>query len=151
MGTDYTDGWRDCRTYAGEAATRSSEYRAGFAACLNAYHDGCANGTGWAGVPAWPRITGRNGLLCWDTPWGRAYSSECPPGDEPLTADEVRSLPDGVRILVLWGGGNGPHEYLWRQGMVFVDERDRGSRLGGLIGSWSLVGDEPHQDKVWAS
>jgi hypothetical protein len=31
---------------------------------------------------------------------------------EPLTADDVAMLPEGARVLVIWSGGNGPHEYL---------------------------------------
>ena len=101
----------------------------------------------------WPRVEGNHGILCWDTPWGRAYATQCPPSNPPLTAVEVQALPNG-KILVLWGGGNGPHEYIWHNGRVFNGKDDvvngGGTKLGGRIGSWSLVGHKPCQDKVWA-
>jgi hypothetical protein len=48
MNDDYQDGWKDCRTYAGEDTTRSAEYRAGFRACVKAYHESVQ---GWSSVP----------------------------------------------------------------------------------------------------
>lgn len=33
------------------------------------------------------------------------------PSDPPLGGDAVAALPDGVEIIVRWGGGNGPHHY----------------------------------------
>lgn len=38
---------------------------------------------------------------------------------EPLTADEVALLPEGTRVVVIWSGGNGPHE-----GVIAADEGD---------------------------
>jgi hypothetical protein len=29
-----------------------------------------------------------------------------------LTQEQVDRLPDGTHIMVKWGGGNGPHEYI---------------------------------------
>jgi len=39
-----------------------------------------------------------------------------------LTYDEVAALPDGTRIMVKWGGGNGPHEYtlLHHEGRLYA-------------------------------
>lgn len=34
------------------------------------------------------------------------------PTGDPLTADEVASLPDRTPIVVTWSGGNGPHRYV---------------------------------------
>jgi hypothetical protein len=45
---------------------------------------------------------------------------------EPLTCDEIRSLPDGAEIVVTWDGGNGPHPY-----RVLVDFEGR-RRIEGL-------------------
>ena len=28
-----------------------------------------------------------------------------------LTLDEILKLPDGTLVVVIWSGGNGPHEY----------------------------------------
>ena len=100
----------------------------------------------------WVHVVGRNGLAAWNSDLGSAYTSQRPPEEDPLTAEEVQALPKGTRLLVLWGGGNGPHEYVWRDGKVFCpDSDDTGDRLGGLIGEWDLVGTEPYQDKVWLS
>ena len=33
------------------------------------------------------------------------------PNTCPLTQDEVNNLDDGTKVIVLWSGGNGPHEY----------------------------------------
>lgn len=30
---------------------------------------------------------------------------------ELLSQAEVDELPDGARVIVIWSGGNGPHEY----------------------------------------
>ena len=102
----------------------------------------------------WPKAKGNNGHRVWRTPWGDAYGFDCPPAHDPLTADEVYALPDDTEITILWGGGNGPHQYLWRAGLVWMlddpqGERWPGKRLGGLIGSRHLVGNEQYQDKVW--
>ncbi len=34
------------------------------------------------------------------------------PNHKPLTEHEVSLLPNGSKILILWSGGNGPHEYI---------------------------------------
>ncbi len=96
----------------------------------------------------WPRVAG-NRRCCWDTPWGQAYGMRCPPVEAPLTLEAVRALPDGVRILVLWSGGNGPHEYIWCNGRVFVPGHQSSCSLGGIPGVESLVGSHQWQDKVW--
>lgn len=31
---------------------------------------------------------------------------------DPLSAHEVAILPEGTRVIIIWSGGNGPHEYL---------------------------------------
>lgn len=36
--------------------------------------------------------------------------------DTLLTPEEVVALTEGTRIIVLWSGGNGPHEYRLIQG-----------------------------------
>ena len=30
---------------------------------------------------------------------------------EPLTAGQIRELPDGAEVVITWCGGNGPHPY----------------------------------------
>ena len=30
---------------------------------------------------------------------------------EPLTAEQIRELPDGTEVVITWCGGNGPHPY----------------------------------------
>ena len=30
---------------------------------------------------------------------------------EPLTAEQIRELPDGAEVVITWCGGNGPHPY----------------------------------------
>lgn len=45
---DYRQGWRDCRTYAGQAEGGSAAYKQGFTDCLRAYH----NAGNWVDVPA---------------------------------------------------------------------------------------------------
>ena len=104
--------------------------------------------------PAWPRAEGNGGKRVWRTPWGDAYSAKCPPGHDPLTVDEVYALPGDTEITVLWGGGNGPHQYLWRAERAYLlddpqGERWPGDRLGGVSGQRHLVGDKRWQDKVW--
>lgn len=39
--------------------------------------------------------------------WGREQVKQLP----ALGVDEILALPMGARVLVIWGGGNGPHEY----------------------------------------
>jgi len=40
------------------------------------------------------------------------------PEGEPLPAEDVERLTEGARVVVIWSGGNGPHEYV-----IAVDER----------------------------
>jgi hypothetical protein len=30
---------------------------------------------------------------------------------DPLTAEQIRELPDGAEVVITWCGGNGPHPY----------------------------------------
>lgn len=30
---------------------------------------------------------------------------------DPLTAEQIRGLPDGAEVVISWCGGNGPHPY----------------------------------------
>jgi hypothetical protein len=45
----------------------------------------------------------------WDT---NGVFGEMPDSVELLTLEQINSLPQGVRVGVLWEGGNGPHEYV---------------------------------------
>lgn len=87
----------------------------------------------------------------------KAWSSTPIPEDPPLDERAVSELPDGARVLVLWGGGNGPHEYeiertedgtLWALSGL---RGERGSR--GQDPMWpsylTSYGTERWQSKVW--
>lgn len=39
-----------------------------------------------------------------------------------LTQEEVNRLPNKTRVMVLWSGGNGPHEYIIFNGSEDWDE-----------------------------
>ncbi|MCZ4066457.1 hypothetical protein O1W71_02085 [Microbacterium sp. H37-C3] len=73
--------------------------------------------------------------------------------DAPMTAQEVRALADGTRIIVLWSGGNGPHEYRLVQGAfgmqyacppAHVDRPHLRER-----NPLEFIGSEQWQTKVW--
>lgn len=52
----------------------------------------------------------------------RFHGSCALPDGQPMTRDEVAALQDGERIVVIWSGGNGPHEYVVeRNASVFND------------------------------
>jgi hypothetical protein len=34
------------------------------------------------------------------------------PAGAPLSAEDAEHLPEGARVVVIWSGGNGPHEYV---------------------------------------
>ena len=94
----------------------------------------------------WKRTVGHLGIPCWESALGRAYSSECPPTSAPLTRAQVSALPNGTPVIVMWGGGNGPHRYVYRDGCaVMPDVPDWNSDDGEL----DCVGGEPMQHKVW--
>jgi hypothetical protein len=54
------------------------------------------------------------------------------PNFPPLSTSEIRSLPEGARVIVTWSEGNdGPHEYCvhWRRGEPYAqtdEERGQG-------------------------
>jgi hypothetical protein len=93
----------------------------------------------------WKRTVGNNGAPCWESILGRAYSSECPPTSAPLTRAQFHALPNETPIIVLWGGGNGPHQYVLRDGRAAI----RGERSIGSEGAIGRVGDWPMENKVW--
>lgn len=61
-----------------------------------------------------------------------------------LTQAEVDKLPDDTKILVIWSGGNGPHEYTtWRYNDTTYAKRER-----FVVGPLLLVGKEEYHDRV---
>lgn len=81
-----------------------------------------------------------------------------PPVGPPLTADEVADLPHGAEIIVVWGGGNGPHRYrihhdrgephavpLWAWG----DGPDGPLWFYNPLDGISRVGPERWNNRVW--
>lgn len=94
----------------------------------------------------WKRTVGHLGIPCWESTLGRAYSSERPPTSEPLTQAQVSALQNGTPIVVMWGGGNGPHRYVYHNGCaVMPDDPDWNSDDGEL----DQVGVELMSHKVW--
>jgi hypothetical protein len=61
--------------------------------------------------------------------------------EPPLTDEEIERLQSGDRVVIIWAGGNGPHEYdVVRRGNVLL-----ASTTGGY-----LVGDIAYPlNKVW--
>jgi hypothetical protein len=78
------------------------------------------------------------------------------PASEPLSAEDVERLPEGARVVVIWSGGNGPHEYVIavdRYGRRYagspprfaVDPNDRMRWYNPL----TFVGVERYHTRVW--
>ncbi len=91
-------------------------------------------------VMEWKRTTHR-GRACWESCTGSTAYVRCPPATPPLTADDVAALPDNTRITVLWGGGNGPHEYTLRDGSAWSGDV--------FVGRVRMVGNKRWHNKVW--
>ena len=66
-----------------------------------------------------------------------------------LTQEELNNLPDRTKIIVIWSGGNGPHEYVLRQtdhGLYVEDSFLEEPNWKG--GSLDFVGTEKYHTKV---
>ena len=75
------------------------------------------------------------------------------PDGLPLTGDEVAALPDGTPVIVIWSGGNGPHEYV-----ITVDvcerryacaPRDIDNDRMRYYNPFTFVGQERYHTRVW--
>lgn len=69
-----------------------------------------------------------------------------------LTEDEVRALPEGTPITVLWSGGNGPHPYV----LTFDRGEPHATREGDednprmrYYNPLTFVGQERYHTRVW--
>jgi hypothetical protein len=51
------------------------------------------------------------------------YGSVPMPDGDPLLEEEVDQLAEGTPVVVIWTGGNGPHQYV-----LHVCDRDPGTR-----------------------
>jgi hypothetical protein len=59
----------------------------------------------------------------------------------PLTPDEIKALQPGDRVVLIWAGGNGPHEY---------DVVIRGKGILASTSGGHLVGDIAYPlNQVW--
>jgi hypothetical protein len=77
------------------------------------------------------------------------------PASEPLSVEDVEHLPEGARVVVIWSGGNGPHEYVivvglygqrYAVGLRFAyDPNDRMRWYNPL----TFVGVERFHTRVW--
>ena len=81
------------------------------------------------------------------------------PDTPPLPAAEVATLRDGERVIVYWGGGNGPHAYeIEREedGTLWALSRpeDRGNHTwkDPMVPSYlTSYGTQRWQSKVWVA
>ena len=78
------------------------------------------------------------------------------PTDEPLTAEEVATLPDGASIIVVWSGGNGPHRYTVRReaGVPIAATdwevtHDRLDVMRRLDNPFGFIGQKRYHTRVW--
>jgi hypothetical protein len=72
-------------------------------------------------------------------------------GGEPLTQDQVNELPDGTEVVVIWSGGNGPHNYFARH-LVVQDTHEMyvvSKWSHAVVGFLTYVGNEPYHTRVW--
>jgi len=54
----------------------------------------------------------KNGLKYQDSEWGAGYALSTPiPSKPPMTEEELLAHEMPFTALILWSGGNGPHEY----------------------------------------
>jgi hypothetical protein len=100
-----------------------------------------------------------HGLAYQTSPWGNGYNTSIPiPTKLPLTAEELETLLQGTPILVLWGGGNGPHWYalgIDQYGDRYARSADEVQRSrwdyeGKLLGNpMTTLGEARWNTKVW--
>ena len=68
-----------------------------------------------------------------------------------LKQKAVDNLPAGTKVMIIWSGGNGPHEYIIhkRRGSQrsFVNEDN--PNAGWWDGLIDFVGSEKYHTKVW--
>lgn len=66
----------------------------------------------------------------------------------PLTREEVEALEPGTTIVVIWSGGNGPHEYVVseRNGTLYAGDPRNGNAISGV---GAFVGQERYHTRVW--
>lgn len=73
------------------------------------------------------------------------------PLTEPLTAEELKALADGVEVIITWSGGNGPHHYAIEQAGGTTYAQPLADPHGPL--RWynpiSFVGRERFHTRVW--
>jgi len=75
------------------------------------------------------------------------------PDSEMLSEDEVRALPEGTWITVIWSGGNGPHDYelvFNHQGepYAWAKNLDHNGNLK-FYNPLTFIGKERYHTRVW--
>lgn len=79
----------------------------------------------------------------WATDPIRAWFDTPIPDDPPMSEEQVAALADGALVLILWGGGNGPHVYE-------IERTESGTLWPIRPGSRGRHGYRP-QDPMWPS
>ena len=70
--------------------------------------------------------------------------------DDLLTQDEVNNLKEGTKVIIVWSGGNGPHEYIIkkREGITGSFISDNNLNSGWYDGEIDFVGKESYHTQV---
>jgi hypothetical protein len=77
------------------------------------------------------------------------------PDTEPLSAEDVERLPEGSRVVVIWSGGNGPHECVIavdEGGQRYTVSPERANDLDDRMRWYNplhFVGGERYHTRVW--
>ena len=77
------------------------------------------------------------------------------PEGEPLPAEDVERLPEGARVVVIWSGGNGPHECVIAGGeggqryTVAPELADDPNHRMRWYNPLTFVGGERYHTRVW--
>ena len=81
--------------------------------------------------------------------------TEPEPNYPPLSTREIRTLPEGARVIVTWSEGNdGPHEYgvHWRRGEPYAQTEEERHEGRVDLEKWLTyyVGSRRPFTRVWA-
>jgi len=71
---------------------------------------------------------------------------------EPLSTEDVERLPEGAHVVVIWSGGNGPHEYVVavdRHGRRYAARNDDPDDQLRWYNPLTFVGVERYHTRVW--
>lgn len=73
------------------------------------------------------------------------------PAEDSLLREDFDALADGTPIVVLWSGGNGPHNYIlrWQNGLPYAEWQSSNTPTYMTLGDpMSFVGEYP-LTQVW--